>query len=288
MKKAILLVSFGTTHMDTRKKTIDVIEERVKDRFCDYEVRTAFTSYIIIKRLKHRDGIVELTPEEALDKLLEDGFKEVIVQPLHIIPGEEYDYIKSVVAYYSNQGAFKKLELSRPALYFKGIEEELPDDYSIFVNAVKEHIPKKGVVLFMGHGSVHYSNACYSCLQNVFTDLGYEDVYIANVEGYPTLDNIINKLKRKNVKCLTLLPLMLVAGDHAKNDMAGDEEDSWKNILINEGIEVKIILRGLGELTEFQDIYLKHIEDCIDEKYKNIGKTKKKIKNRCLKYLEIK
>jgi len=279
MKKAVLVVSFGTTYRDARKNTIDIIEERIKDKFSDYEVRRAFTSFMIIKKLKDEYGIIEDNPEEALDKLLRDGFQEVMVQPLHIIPGEEYDYIKSVVDHYSHKGLFKSVELGRPALYFKGIEKDIPDDYSIFVNAIKDYIPEKGTVLFMGHGSVHYSNACYSCLQSVLHDLGYEDAYIANVEGYPTLEHILKKLKRNNVEELTLVPLMLVAGDHAKNDMAGDEENSWKNILIKEGMKVNILLKGLGELTEFQNIYLKHIDDCIQGRYYNLGKTKKRIKN---------
>lgn len=275
MKKAILLVSFGTTHKDTRRITIDAIENKVKDKFKEFEVRRAFTAHIIINILKNRDGIIELTPEEALDKLYEEGFEQVVVQPLHIIPGEEYDYIKKVVDHYEFENKFKSIKLGRPILYFKGIEEEIPDDYSIFIDAIEEIIPKDRNLLFMGHGSVHYSNACYLCLYHVLRDKGFKNVYIGNVEGYPTLEDLIPNIKKKGVSTLTLAPLMVVAGDHAKNDMAGDEEDSWKSILIEEGFEVNIYMHGLGEIEKFQDIYIKHIEDVIEERYLSLGKTKK-------------
>jgi sirohydrochlorin cobaltochelatase len=275
MKKAILVVSFGTTHEDTRKVTIERIEERVRETFKDYEVRRAFTAHMIIKILKERDGILEDTPEEALDKLMKDGYTEVIVQPLHLIPGEEYDYVKAVVQSYKNKKAFKKLSLGRPALYYKGEEAGRPDDYGVLVEAIKATVPKDKAVVYMGHGTIHPANACYPCLQSVMEDHGFEQVYIGTVEGYPTLLDVIRRLKKDEVKEVTLMPLMLVAGDHAKNDMASDEEDSWKTILEEQDIKVNIHLHGLGEISKFQEIYLNHIRDVIENKYKGLGKTKK-------------
>ena len=139
-KKAILAVSFGTTHKDTMEKTINKIEDRIREEFSDYEVRRAFTAHIVLKVLRTRDGIIENNPEEALEKLKHEGYEEVIVQPLHIIPGEEYDYIKHVVDNFRRDGVFKKILLGRPALYFKG-EQNLPDDYGIFVDSIKEIAP---------------------------------------------------------------------------------------------------------------------------------------------------
>lgn len=275
MKKAILLLSFGTTHEDTRKLTIDVIEKKVKDRFKDYEIRRAFTAHRIIDILKKRDGIIEFTPEEALNSLAEENFTEVIVQPLHIIPGEEYDYIKKVVHIFNHKNIFERLKLGRPILYFKGIEDEVPDDYEILVEALGKTMDFQENILFMGHGTKHHANACYLCLQQVLRDRGYNHVYIANVEGYPTLEHIIPILKKEGIKKLKLTPLMVVAGDHAKNDMAGDEEDSWKNILLKEGFEIDTYIKGLGEISEFQDLYIKHIEDVIENRYLDLGKTKK-------------
>jgi sirohydrochlorin cobaltochelatase len=279
MRKAILAVSFGTTYEDTRKLTIDKIEERIGGTFREYEVRRAFTAHRIINVLSVRDGIFVDTPEEALNKLMVEGFEEVIVQPLHLIPGEEYQYVMKVVE--SFKRFFKKISAGRPILFFKGFENELPDDYEILVRAIEAIIPSNGITIFMGHGSAHNANACYSCLQLVLQDKGFDNVFIANVEGYPSLYNVISKIKRsegileENKMEVTLIPLMLVSGDHAKNDMAGEEEDSWKNQLIKQGFKVNLYLHGLGELEDFQNIYIKHIEDITENRYEGCGKTRK-------------
>ena len=272
--KAILAVSFGTTHKDTLKKTIEKIEDRIREEFKNYEVRRAFTAHIVIKVLKTRDGIIENIPEEALEKLKAQGYDEIIVQPLHIIPGEEYEYVKHVVDNFRKQGAFKKIILGRPALYFKG-EENVPDDYAIFTQAIREILNKEGTIVMMGHGSNHPANACYPCLQSVLSDQGYDNVYIGTVEGYPTINQVIARLKKASVKEVTLVPLMLVAGDHVKNDMAGDDEASWKNILKANEINSNLYMHGLGELEKFQNIYLQHISDAINESYSGVGQTKK-------------
>lgn len=263
MKKAILVVSFGTTFKETLKLTIDKIEERIREKFSDYEVRRAFTAHKIIKKLKERDGIHIDTPEEALEKLRLEGYEEVILQPLHIIPGEEYEYVKLVVEGFKNLNAFNKIELGRPVLCFPGCEE-LIEDYDIFVKAIKGIIAKDKTVVFMGHGSIHYSNICYSYLQKVFFNNGYKNVFIGTFEGYPTIDNIVRKLKLENVREVVLIPLMLVAGKHAINDMSSIEEDSWKSILEREGINCEVYLHGLGEIKEFQDIYIDHISDVVE------------------------
>lgn len=275
MKKAILVVSFGTTHDDTMKLTIGRIEDRVREEFPDYEIRRAFTAHIIINVLKNRDGIHVDTPEEALQKLKDEGYEEVFMQPLHVIPGLEFDYIKLIAHKHTNMGTFKKIRVGRPALYFKGIDEEAPDDYEIVVDAMKGTINKEEDFIFMGHGTMHFANACYSCLQNVLADKGYGNIFIGNVEGYPTIDNVVNWIKKKDIREVTLMPLMLVAGEHAKNDMASDEEDSWKSILESRGVKVNIHLHGLGEIKEFQDIYINHLVDIIEDKHLEVGKNQK-------------
>lgn len=274
-KKAILVVSFGTSYEKTRKLTIEKIEDLIRDRYKEYEVRRAFTAHGVIKKLKGIYGIHVDTPEEALDKLKEEGFKEIIVQPLHLIPGEEYDYIKNVVDSFKKQSCFHSIKLGRPVLYFKGEESGIPDDYSIMIEALKLQFSQNETVLFMGHGSHHPGNAVYSSLQLVLRDKGLKNVYIGTIDGYPKLDNVINNLKRQGIKKVKLMPLLLVAGDHAVNDMAGDEEDSWKSILEGEGFEVEIHLHGLGENSKIQKIYLDHVEDTIFDRYSTIGKTKK-------------
>jgi len=256
-KKGILVISFGTSYPETRKVTIDACEEKIAESFPDYEVRRAFTSSIIIKKLKERDNIIIDTPEEALSKMKDEGFTKVIVQPLHIIPGYEYEEVLAVVNNFKD--FFEELTVGRPVLY--GIE-----DYKQAVEALKQQLPALGkdhAVVLMGHGSNHPANACYSCLQSVLNDEEL-NVFVGVVEGYPGIDNVIAKLKRNNIKEVTLMPYMLVAGDHAINDMAGDEEDSWKSILEREGFVVNIYLHGLGENIGYQEIYVQRVQDCID------------------------
>ena len=274
MKKAILVVSFGTSYKDTLKLTIEKIEDEIRERFKDYYVMRAFTAHRIIKKIKNRDEIVIPTPEEALEQLYKEGYEEVIVQPLHIIPGEEFQYIRLVVDKFKASNKFKSIKVGRPALHFQG-GEETPNDYEIFVDAIKEIIPKDKPMVFMGHGSNHPANSSFVALQSVFTYLNYNNVYVGTVEGYPTIDMIVEILKREDISYVKLAPLMLVAGDHATNDMASDEEDSWKTILEEAGIKVDIYLHGLGEIEKFRQIYINHVQDVIDNKYLHLGDTKK-------------
>jgi sirohydrochlorin cobaltochelatase len=278
MTKAILVVSFGTTYTDTRKLTIDRIEERIKESFADYEVRRAFTAHRIIKILKERDGILVDTPEEAMDKLLTEGFKEIIVQPLHMIPGAEYDYVCEIVRHYERANPQVDVKLGRPVLFYKSYEEGQPDDYNTLIEVIKPLIDTEKTIVLMGHGTMHPANACYICLQEILKNRSYDNVYIASVEGYPTIEEIAKLLKRDERKSVKLIPLMLVAGDHAKNDMAGDSEDSWKSILTREGFEVEVCLKGLGEIEKFQDIYIQHIKDVIENKFGNLGKNLKGVR----------
>ncbi|HEY8890066.1 MAG TPA: sirohydrochlorin cobaltochelatase [Clostridium sp.] len=275
MKKAILVVSFGSTYEDARKVTIDKIEEKIKHTFADYDIRRAFTSHIVLKVLKNRDNIHIDTPEEALEKLQNEGYNEVIVQPLHVIPGVEFDYVNNVVNQYKKAKTFESIVVGRPLICFKGEEDGVPDDYSIMLDSLSNQLPQNDTVILMGHGTNHIANAVYCCFESVLRDRGFINVHVATVEGYPTLDRVIPNVKAQGSKEVTLMPLLLVAGDHAKNDMAGDTEDSWKSILEAEGFKVNIYLHGLGENIGVQDIYIQHIHDVINEKFKNVGKTHK-------------
>lgn len=272
MKKAILVVSFGTSHLDTLRVTIEKAENQIRDHFNDYDIYRAFTSHKIIRKLREKYEMFIDTPEEVMAKLYEDDYEDVIIQPLHIIPGEEYIYINKIGEAYKDK--FRSVKMGRPIFYYQGIEN-LPQDYSLFIEATKKLYEENNAVVYVGHGTAHSANAVYGCLQTVFEDEGYENVFVGTVEGYPNFEAVLKRLKRKNIDEVTLVPLMVVAGDHAKNDMASDEEGSWKSMLEKEGIKVNIYLKGLGENERFNQLYINRIEDLINERYIGIGETKK-------------
>lgn len=272
MKKAILVVSFGTSHVDALRNSIEKIENRIREEFKEYKVFRAFTAHRIIKKLKERNNLDILTPEEGLESLKKQGFEEVIVQPLHLIPGEEFDYIKGIVE--KNKENFRELKLGRPIFFYQGING-LPEDYSMFINSIKYVFQGEESVILFGHGTEHPANAVYGMLQTVLIDEDYENVFIATLEGYPTIENVVKKLKKKGIKKTKLIPLLLVCGDHVKNDMASDEENSLKSKLQKEGIEVTLHMHGLGEYDSFKELYINRIYDSIENKYINAGRTKK-------------
>lgn len=265
-KKAIVVVSFGTTFPDSRKANIESVENKIQQNFPDYEVRRAFTSKIVMKRIGENEKIQIDSLEQALDKLQKEGFKEVVVQTTHLTPGEEYDKkVIAVVSKYSK--AFDKLVVGRPALFYNG-ENGKPDDFAIAVNALRHQLPvlqmPDRVVVFMGHGSPHQHNPAYATLQDRFKAAGL-NVLVGVVEetDHPNLEDVQKALEESSYKEITLMPLMLVAGDHANNDMAGDEDDSWKSTFAKDGFKVKTYIHGLGENPLFQDIYVQHVRDAI-------------------------
>lgn len=272
MKKAILVVSFGTSYLDTLEKTIEKAEKQIKDNFSEYDIYRAFTSHMIIKKLKEKYEIFVDTPEEMLEKLYENDYEEVIMQPLHMIPGEEFIYINKIAEVFKEK--FEVLRVGRPIFYYQGIEE-LPQDYSLFIEATKELYKENNAVVLMGHGTAHPANSVYGCLQAVFEDEGYENVFVTTVEGYPNFENVISRVKRKNISEVTIAPLMVVAGDHARNDMASDDEESLKSMLEAEGIKVNVHLKGLGESEKFNTLYINRIDDLINNRYVGVGQTKK-------------
>lgn len=275
-KKAILVVSFGTTFADTRKVTIDAVADKIKAAFPDYEVRQAFTSRIIIKRLADRDGLYYATEKQALEKLKAEGYSEVVVQPLHVEAGDEYEKVSKIVEKYKESKAFDKIVLGRPVLYFMG-QENRPDDYTAAIDALKSQLPnikREEAVLLMGHGGPHPSNAAYATLQLKLQDAKMDKVFVFTVEGYPKFEQVVEKLKERKIKKVTMMPLMLVAGDHANNDMAGDDKESFKSQLIAAGIQVEAYIHGLGENVGVQNIYVQHVKDAIDETFDKSKRAK--------------
>ena len=236
MKKGILAVSFGTSHIDTMEKTIDVLEKEFAKTFEEAVVYRAFTSNMIIKKLKRTANIKVQTVGEALEKMAADGIEEVIVQPTHVINGIENDRMLQEVM--EHMHLFRKVYVGKPLL--SSVEDEM--------------------LVLMGHGTDHHANSAYPTLEYTFHSLGYQQVLVGTVESFPDLRNVMAKLEISGRKKVVLMPFMFVAGDHAKNDMAG-EEDSWKSELEEKGYEVRVILKGLGEFEGIRKIFAEHIEE---------------------------
>lgn len=269
MKKALLVVSFGTSHKETREKTIGAIEKIAGQTFPDREVRRAFTSGMIMKVLEKRDGIHVDNVQEAMERLKKDGFTDVLIQPTHIINGDEYDKMMGQIEPFI--ASFDTIFVGSPLLTDS-------DDYEKVCRAVMAEVPELDItknngtaegqnqnknfetaLVLMGHGTGHFADAAYGALDYRFKALGYENVFVGTVEGYPEVEIVLEQVKKYNPKKVVLMPFMVVAGDHAVNDMAGDEDDSWKTVFSENGFEVSCILRGIGEFKGIQDIYIEHM-----------------------------
>jgi sirohydrochlorin cobaltochelatase len=266
-KKAILVVSFGTTYVDTCKACIESVEDRMRAAFPGYEVRRAFTSRMITRRLAERDGITVDNERQALERLLAEGFSEVFVQPLHIVAGEEYEKIRGLVNDYTDSKKFRRLALGRPLLYYMGQEEQPdePDDYLAVIKALDVTAGAGEAVVLMGHGGLHPANAAYAVLQLKLNDAGKQNVFVYAVEGYPSLQRVIGQMRSAGVRKVQLQPFMLVAGNHVRKDMDGDEKSSAKSVLTAAGFDVELKLNGLGENPAIQDAYVRHIKDAMDK-----------------------
>lgn len=257
--QAILVVSFGTSYNDSRDVTIGAIEEKIQAAFPDYDVRRAFTSQIIIDILKEREGLEIDNVTEALDRAVADGVKTLVVQPTHLMNGYEYTDLANELENYKD--SFEKVVLAEPLL-------TSDDDFDAVAEAIVADtaaVAEEGTaVCFMGHGTEADSNGVYAKLQDVLKAKGYNNYYIGTVEATPTLEDVIAAVQQGNYDKVVLQPLMVVAGDHANNDMAGDEEDSWKSQFEAAGFAVECQLRGMGQMEAIQAIYVAHTQAAID------------------------
>ncbi len=253
--KGILVVSFGTSY-DKARACIDAVENNIEKCFPNHEIRRAFTSGMIIKKLSAR-GICIDTVSEALDKLAFEGVKELLVQPTHLIAGIEYEKMLGVVN--ASQDLFNSIKIGAPLLASEADQEEL---VKILVKEIQ--LQEGECLVLMGHGTEHVANCVYTKLQELFIAHGHPEVFVGTVEGTPSGEDVLKSVKEKQYKKAVMAPLMLVAGDHALNDMAG-EEDSWKTMFEEEGIEVRTILKGLGVYQGVLDMYTNHVEHVAEQ-----------------------
>ena len=259
-KPVILVVSFGTSYNDSRHITIGAIEDAIRETYPDYDVRRAFTAQIIIDKLAERDGIVIDNFEQAMDKLVEEGVQKVIVQPTHLMAGYEYtDVLNSLQQNYADK--FDAIVLGDPLL-------TSDEDYSAVVEAICDataaYDDGQTAICFMGHGTEADSNEDYTHLQQVLTDAGHTSYFVGTVEATPTFDDVIEAAQAAGFTRAVLRPLMVVAGDHANNDMADTEDpDSFASKFIAAGFEVECVVEGLGQLVAIDDIYVRHVADAI-------------------------
>ena len=258
--KEILIVSFGTSYSNSRHVTIGAIEDAIREAYPDYQVRRAFTAQIIIDKLKKEEKIEIDNVKQALDRAVKNGVKTLVVQPTHLMNGLEYNELKKELDKYKDK--FDKIALGEPLL-------TSDDDYKKVIAAItsdtKEYLDGETAICFMGHGTEAKSNKVYSTLQEKLKAAGYNDYFVGTVEAKPSVDDVIAQVKESGkYKKVILQPLMVVAGDHANNDMAGDDKDSWVTKFKAAGFEVKPVLRGLGQIYDIQKIYLEHLKAAID------------------------
>ena len=257
----ILVVSFGTSFNDSRRLTIGAIENKLDEEFGkDYSVRRGFTSQIIIDHVKRRDGIAIDNMTEALDRAVDNGVKNLVIQPTHLMNGLEYTDVVNEVGDYAD--AFDQVVIGDPLLTS---DEDFDEVVKAITDATAEYDDGETAICFMGHGTEADSNEVYQKMQDKLTDAGFENYFVGTVEATPSVDDVLAKVQAGDYKKVVLEPLMIVAGDHANNDMAGDEEGSWKTTFEDAGYDVTCLVRGLGELPAIQDIFVKHAQAAIDK-----------------------
>ena len=258
--KEILVVSFGTSYSNSRHVTIGAIEDAIREAYPDYQVRRAFTAQIIIDKLKKEENIEIDNVKQALDRAVANGVKTLVVQPTHLMNGLEYNDLKKELDKYKDK--FDKIALGKPLLTS---DEDFKQVIAAITNDTKEYLDGETAICFMGHGTEADSNKVYATLQEKLKAAGYNDYCVGTVEAKPSVDDLIAQVKESGkYKRVILQPLMVVAGDHANNDMAGDGEDSWVSKFKAAGFEVKPVLRGLGQNYDIQKIYLEHLKAAID------------------------
>ena len=282
----LLVVSFGTSFNDSRAEDVKGIEDALAEAYPDWSVRRAFTAQIIINHVQARDDEVIDNMQQALDRAVANGVKNLVVQPTHLMHGAEYDEMTEAIDGYKDK--FESVAIAEPMLGEVGDDATvINDDKKAVAQAITDEACKEAgfddmkaaadagtAFVFMGHGTSHTANVTYDQMQTQMDDLGFTKAFIGTVEGEPedtACDEVINKVKDAGFKKVILRPLMVVAGDHANNDMAGDDDDSWKSMFEASGNfdEIDCQIEGLGRIDAVEQLYVDHTKAAID----SIGST---------------
>lgn len=274
----ILVVSFGTSFNDSRVKDIGGIEKAIAAANPDYSVRRAFTAQIIINHIQARDGEKIDNVDQALTRAVDNGVKNLLIQPTHLMHGAEYDELVETVNKYAD--SFETVKISEPLLGEVGADATIINEdkqtvakeitNAALLDAGFESLEKAAeeqtAFVFMGHGTSHAAKVTYSQMQTQMNELGYKNVFVGTVEGEPeetSCENVIAAVQEAGYTKVILRPLMVVAGDHANNDMAGDDEDSWKSMFEAAGLSVDCQIAGLGRIENVEALYVQHTADAI-------------------------
>ena len=277
----LLVVSFGTSFNDSRAEDIKGIEDALAEAFPDWSVRRAFTAQIIINHVQARDDEKIDNMQQALDRAVANGVKNLVVQPTHLMHGAEYDEMVEAIDAYKDK--FESVAIAEPMLGEVGDDATvINDDKAAVAQAITDEAVKEAgydsmeaaaedgtAFVFMGHGTSHTANVTYDQMQTQMEKLGFTNAFIGTVEGEPedtACDEVINKVKDAGFKKVILRPLMVVAGDHANNDMAGDDDDSWKSMFEASGDfdEIDCQIEGLGRIDAVEQLYVAHTQAAID------------------------
>ena len=277
----LLVVSFGTSFNDSRAEDIKGIEDALAEAFPDWSVRRAFTAQIIINHVQARDDEQIDNMQQALDRAVANGVKNLVVQPTHLMHGAEYDEMVEAIDAYKDK--FESVAIAEPMLGEVGDDATvINDDKAAVAQAITDEAVKEAgydnmeaaaedgtAFVFMGHGTSHTANVTYDQMQTQMDNLGFTNAFIGTVEGEPedtACDEVINKVKDAGFKKVILRPLMVVAGDHANNDMAGDDDDSWKSMFEASGNfdEIDCQIEGLGRIDAVEQLYVAHTQAAID------------------------
>jgi sirohydrochlorin cobaltochelatase len=258
-EKELLVVSFGTSFNDSRRLTIGAIEAAMEAAFPEFAVRRGFTSQIIIDHVKSRDGEIIDNVKEAIDRAVASSTRILVVQPTHLMNGFEYNDLVDELAQYAD--LFEQVAVGEPLLTS---DEDFDIVMKAIVEATAEYDDGETAICFMGHGTEADSNGVYAKMQEKLTAAGYKNYYVGTVEATPSVDDVIAAVQAGSYKKVVLRPLMIVAGDHANNDMAGDDEDSWKTKFEAAGFNVTCVVEGLGQLEAIQQLLVAHAQAAIE------------------------